>query len=232
MGISSVALRSTMGREPRLNHWIDISLPVHSGMVVWPGDRPVSVEQTQFLERGDPFNLTECRFTAHTGTHLDAPRHFLPAGDDMDALSLEAVLGPCRVVRIHDPVAVRPSELPGDLRPGDRILFQTNNSFNNIRLPQFVEEFVYVSKEAAAALVEAGVRTVGIDYISIGGFHHDLVETHLVLLGAGIWVIEGLDLAAVDPGEYELVCLPLRLAGAEGAPARAALRRLGRRDSA
>lgn len=219
-------VQGTIVRESLVNPWIDISLPVHSGMVVWPGDRPVSVEQTQFLERGDPFNLTECRFTAHTGTHLDAPRHFLPAGDEIDALPLEAVLGPCRVLRIQDPVAVRPAELPSKLQRGDRILFQTNNSFNNIRLPEFVKDFVYVSKDAAAALVEAGVQTVGIDYISIGGFHQDLVETHLVLLGAGVWVIEGLDLSAVEPGEYELACLPLKLVGAEGAPARAALRRL------
>ncbi|MGD0577410.1 MAG: cyclase family protein [Bryobacteraceae bacterium] len=214
-----------------MHPWIDISLPIHSGMVVWPGDRPVRVEQSMSLERGDPFNLTECRFTAHTGTHMDAPHHFLPAGDGIDTLPLEAVLGPCRVVRIHDPVAVRPAELPARLQRGDRILFQTNNSFNNIGLRRFVEDFVYVSKEAAVVLAEAGVQTVGIDYLSVGGLHHDLVETHLVLLGAGIWIIEGLDLSAVEPGEYELVCLPLKLVGADGAPARAALRRLERRST-
>jgi arylformamidase len=181
------------------------------------------------LERGDLFNLTECHFTAHTGTHLDAPRHFLPSGDAIDALPLEAVLGPCRVVRIHDPVAVRPAELP-PLHFGDRILFQTNNSFNNIHLLEFVEAFVYVSKEAAAVLAAARVQTVGIDYLSVGGFLRDLVETHLVLLGAGIWVIEGLDLSAVEPGDYELACLPLKLVGADGAPARAALRRLDRQS--
>jgi arylformamidase len=209
--------------------WIDISLPIRSGMPVWPGDRPVLVHQTMSLERGDLFNLTECHFTAHTGTHLDAPRHFLPSGDAIDALPLEAVLGPCRVVRIHDPVAVRPAELP-PLHFGDRILFQTNNSFNNINLREFVEDFVYVSKEAAAVLAAARVQTVGLDYLSVGGFHRDLVETHLVLLGAGIWIIEGLDLSAVEPGDYELACLPLKLVGADGAPARAALRRLDRQS--
>lgn len=209
--------------------WIDISLPIRSGMPVWPGDRPVLVHQTMSLERGDLFNLTECHFTAHTGTHLDAPRHFLPSGDAIDALPLEAVLGPCRVVRIHDPVAVRPAGLP-PLHSGDRVLFQTNNSFNNIHLREFVEDFVYVSKEAAAVLAAARVQTVGLDYLSVGGFHRDLVETHLVLLGAGIWVIEGLDLSAVEPGDYELACLPLKLVGADGAPARAALRRLDRQS--
>jgi arylformamidase len=210
--------------------WIDISLPIRSGMPVWPGDLPVRVDQTMSLERGDPFNLTECHFTAHTGTHLDAPRHFLAAGAAIDALPLDAVLGPCRVVRIHDPVAVRPAELPAFLQAGERILFQTRNSFRNIHLHEFVEDFVYVSKEAATFLAAARVQTVGIDYLSVGGFHHDLVETHLVLLGAGIWVIEGLDLSAVEPGEYELACLPLKLVGADGAPARAALRQLDRQS--
>jgi arylformamidase len=206
--------------------WIDISLPIRSGMPVWPGDRAVLVERTMFLERGDLFNLTECRFTAHTGTHLDAPRHFLPNGAGIDDLPLDAVLGPARVVRIHDPVAVRPAELPPRLQAGSRILFQTNNSFTNIGLDKFVENFVYISKEAAVVLASAGVQTVGIDYLSVGGFQQDLVETHLILLGAGIWIIEGLDLAAVEPGNYELACLPLKLIGADGAPARAVLRRL------
>lgn len=213
-----------------MHPWIDISLPIRSGMPVWPGDLPVRVDQTMSLERGDPFNLTECHFTAHTGTHLDAPRHFLAAGAAIDALPLDAVLGPCRVVRIHDPVAVRPAELPAFLQAGERILFQTRNSFRNIHLHEFVEDFVYVSKEAATFLAAARVQTVGIDYLSVGGFHHDLVETHLVLLGAGIWVIEGLDLSAVEPGEYELACLPLKLVGADGAPARAALRQLDRQS--
>jgi arylformamidase len=133
------------------------------------------------------------------------------------------------VVRIHDPVAVRPAELP-PLHFGDRVLFQTNNSFNNIHLREFVEDFVYVSKEAAAVLAAARVQTVGLDYLSVGGFHRDLVETHLVLLGAGIWIIEGLDLSALEPGDYELACLPLKLVGADGAPARAALRRLDRQS--
>ena len=219
-----------MRGESRVHPWIDVSLPIHSGMPVWPGDRPVLVEQTMSLERGDLFNLTECRFTAHTGTHLDAPRHFLPTGAGIDALPLEAVLGPARVVRIHDPVAVRPAELPPYLQPGDRILFQTNNSFNDRYLHRFVEDFVYISSEAAAVLAAAAVQTVGIDYLSVGGFHHDLVETHLILLSAGIWIIEGLDLSAVEPGDYELACLPLKLVGADGAPARAALRRLERQS--
>jgi arylformamidase len=209
-----------------VSDWIDISLPVYSGMVVWPGDSEVRVERVMELEKGDPFNLTQCSFTAHTGTHMDAPRHFLPQGAGIDALPLDAVLGPCRVVPIRDPRAVRPAELPDDLEPGDRILFKTGNSTKLNRLQHFVEDFVYLSREAAQALVTAGVRTVGIDYLSVGGFRDDMAETHLILLGAGVWIIEGLDLSQVEPGRYELACLPLRLVGADGAPARAALRKL------
>jgi arylformamidase len=209
-----------------MSDWIDISVPVYSGMVVWPGDGEVRVERVMELEQGDAFNLTQCSFTAHTGTHVDAPRHFLAQGAAMDALPLDAVLGPCRVVRIQDPEAVRPAEIPGDLLPGDRVLFKTDNSRKYNALPHFVENFVYISKEAAEALVAARARTVGIDYLSVGGFHQDLAETHVILLTAGIWIIEGLDLSNVEPGRYELACLPLRLVGADGAPARAALRKL------
>lgn len=212
--------------EAHVSNWIDISMPIYSGMVVWPGDSVVQVERTLFLERGDPFNLTHCSFTAHTGTHMDAPRHFLREGAPMDALALDAVLGPCRVIEVHDEEAVRTAELPDSLQRGERVLFKTHNSSRYINSQRFYENFVYVSKEAAQALVAAGVQTVGIDYLSVGGFHHDTAETHLILLGAGIWIIEGLDLSAVEPGRYELACLPLRLVGADGAPARAALRKL------
>lgn len=209
-----------------MNDWIDVSMPVRSGMVVWPGDSGVQVERVLALENGAPFNLTHCNFTAHTGTHMDAPKHFLVEGVAMDALDLDAVLGPCRVIGIKDREAVRPNELPKDLRVGDRVLFKTINSLKYTKLGFFVENFVYVSKEAAEVLSNAGVRTVGIDYLSVGGFSKDLAETHLILLGAGIWIIEGLDLSSVEPGCYELACLPLRLMGAEGAPARAVLRRI------
>jgi arylformamidase len=209
-----------------VSDWIDISLPVYSGMVVWPGDSEVRVERVMRLENGDLFNLTQCSFTAHTGTHIDAPRHFFAKGVGVDALPLDAVLGPCRVVQIEDPEAVRPGEIPDDLQPGERVLFKTDNSCFCNGIQRFVETFVYVSKEAANALVAAGVRTVGIDYLSVGGFSQDLVETHLILLGAGIWIIEGLDLSNVEPGRYELACLPLRLVDADGAPARAALRKV------
>lgn len=212
--------------------WIDISMPLRSGMLVWPGDDPVQVEQTMFLERGDAFNLTRLAMSAHTGTHMDAPRHFLAGGAGMEAMPLALMCGPARVVDVSDPVAVRPEHVPADLERGARILFRTINSTVHQRRPDFVEEFVYLSREASAALAGAGAALVGIDYLSVGGFRQDLRETHEILLGAGIWVVEGLQLGAVAAGRYELLCLPLLMPGADGAPARALLRPLPRPGAA
>jgi arylformamidase len=207
--------------------WIDISVPLHPGMVHWPGDPPFQSALAQSLNAGAVCNLTQINTSAHIGTHMDAPRHFIPGGAGMDQLPLDAVLGPCRIVEIQDPVAIRPEELaPAGLRPGERILFKTRNSTQAWRSSEFVKDFVYISKEAAQFLVDRGVQTVGVDYLSVGGFYRDGVETHQILLGAGVWIIEGLNLAEVGAGTYELVCLPMKIVGSDGAPARAVVRPL------
>ncbi|MBA3976369.1 MAG: arylformamidase [Candidatus Solibacter sp.] len=208
------------------NEWIDVTRPVEAGMAVWPGDDAPVIEQILFLDRGDICNLSKMAMSVHVGTHMDAPRHFINGGVSMDALPLDAVLGEARVIEIHDPVAIRPEELPADLAAGERILFKTRNSRELWSKPGFQEDFVYISREAAEVLAAKGVRTVGVDYLSIGGFHTDMVETHEAILGAGIWAIEGLDLSQVEPGRYEMACLPMKLTGSDGAPARVALRRL------
>jgi arylformamidase len=207
--------------------WIDVSVTITPRLVVWKGEPQCRVEQVESMDEGGVCNLTRLAMSAHTGTHLDAPRHFIRGGAAMEAMPLEAMIGPARVVRIEDPVAVTPRELPADLRRGERILFRTRNSSRDWSEAPFAEDYVYVSKEAARVLAGAGVRTAGIDYLSVGGFHQDLIETHQALLGAGIWVIEGLDLSKVEPGHYEMVCLPLKIAGSDGAPARVVLRPLG-----
>lgn len=195
-------------------------------MAVWPGDDAPVIEQILFMDRGDICNLSKMAMSVHVGTHMDAPRHFINGGVPMDALPLDAVLGEARVIEIHDPVAIRPAELPDDIAAGERILFKTRNSRELWTKPGFQEDFVYISREAAEILAAKGVRTVGVDYLSIGGFHTDMVETHEAILGAGIWAIEGLDLSHVEPGRYEMACLPMKLTGSDGAPARVALRRL------
>ena len=193
----------------------------------WPGDPDVAVERSLDMNRGDACNLTTLSASAHTGTHVDAPLHFLCDGASMDSMPLDALIGPARVIGIEDPVAIGVEELKAaGLRPGDRVLFRTRNSDRRLLSGPFVDDFVYLSASGARYLVETGVRAVGIDYLSIGGLHHDLVETHVTLLKAGIWIIEGLDLTETAPGDYEMICLPLRIAGAEGAPARAILRPL------
>lgn len=208
------------------NPWIDVTRPIVEGMPNWPGDPEPSIVQFASIGEESFCNTSKVSMCVHTGTHMDAPLHFIDGAASMDSLPLDAVIGPVRVVEIMDPVAVRTAELPADLAEGERILFKTRNSTQLWAKPGFQRDFVYISHAAAQVLAAREVRTVGIDYLSIGGFHSDMQETHLALLGAGIWVIEGLDLSQIEPGRYEMVCLPLKLAGVEGSPARVVLRRL------
>src|SRR5439155_11249790 len=195
--------------------WIDISVPVQSGMVHWPKDPEIKVERVMEIARGDVCNVTHLSMGAHTGTHMDAPLHFIANGKGIDQLPFEATIGPARVIAIADEESIKPEELrPHRIKAGERILFKTRNSEQSWGSNQFDEEFVYISRDAAQFLAEQKVRTIGIDYLSVGGFKRDNVETHHALLGAGIWIIEGLNLAQVMPGEYEMICLPIKLQGA------------------
>ncbi len=214
-------------RGSRTQGWIDVSVPLRSAMVHWPDNPPVRIERMLDMERGDAANVSSISLGAHTGTHMDAPVHFVRGGEGIDRMPLDATIGRARVVGIQDPTSIKPDELrPLGLARGERVLFKTLNSSRVWQTDEFVEDFVYVSQEAARYLVDCGVRTVGVDYLSVGGFHKDGVETHEALLGAGIWVIEGLDLSEIQPGEYELICLPLKVQGSDGAPARAILREI------
>jgi arylformamidase len=140
-------------------------------------------------------------------------------------MPLDATVGRARVIRIDDPKSIKRGELlPHGIRRGERVLFKTRNSDGAWNSDQFDEDFVFISHDAAAYLAECGILCVGVDYLSVGGFREDGPETHHALLGAGIWIIEGLNLHGIDPGDYELACLPLKLIGSEGAPARAILR--------
>ena len=215
--------------------WIDVSVMVRDGMVHWPGDSECRIALDAKLgeripgQRGktSPCNLTKISFSAHTGTHMDAPRHFVADGDTMESIPLNAVVGPCRVIEIKNPRTISVEELhPHKLKRGDRILFKTRNSVKSWRLAKtgtFDKNFVYIPAETALYLVESGVRTVGVDYLSVGGWQKDGAECHQILLGAKVWIIEGLDLSKAKPGKHELICLPLKILGSDGAPARAIL---------
>lgn len=206
--------------------WIDISLSIESGMVHWPGDPVASVRQVKHLDRGDEYTMTALAMSAHTGTHMDAPSHFFRGGATIDTIPPDAVVGPARVIEVRARDAIRPVHLERHrIRAGERLLFKTRNSARCWKTGRFVEDFVYISAEAAHWLAARRVRTVGVDYLSVGGFTQDSVETHVTLGEAGIWVIEGLRLDLVGPGPVDLICLPLKIVGAEGAPARALVRR-------
>jgi arylformamidase len=199
--------------------------PFRSGMVHWPDNPPVSIERMLDIERGDVANVSKLSMGAHTGTHMDAPLHFLRTGKGLDTMPLTATIGRARVIEIRDPESIKPVELrPHQIQRGERVLFKTRNSTRCWHTDDFVEDFVYISQEAARYLAVQQVQTIGVDYLSVGGFFTDGVETHHALLEAGIWIIEGLNLSKVEPGIYELICLPLKIEESDGAPARAILR--------
>ena len=207
------------------HEWIDVSVPLRNGMVHWPDNPPVLIERTLNIELGDVANVSKLSMGAHTGTHMDAPLHFFQKGKGIHTMPLSVCMGLARVIEIRDPESIKPAELrPYQIQRGERILFKTRNSARYWYMDDFVEDFVYISQDAARYLAAQQVQTVGIDYLSVGGFFKDGVETHHALLEAGIWLIEGLNLSEVVPGIYELICLPLKIEDADGAPARAILR--------
>jgi len=205
--------------------WIDISVPLHTGMAHWPDNPPVLIERMEDIDRGDTANVSKLSLGAHTGTHMDAPVHFFPGGKGIDTMPLTATIGLARVIEIQDSESIKSDELrPHQIQRGERILFKTRNSTRCWQTDDFVQDFVYISHEAAQYLAAQQIQTVGVDYLSVGGFFKDGVETHHALLSAGIWIIEGLDLSAVKAGRYDMICLPVKLHGSDGAPARAILR--------
>jgi arylformamidase len=209
--------------------WIDVSVTLRTGMVSWPGNPPVRISHARDIEKGDRSTVSLLEMGSHSGTHMDAPAHFIRGGSGIDTIPLDAAIGPARVIEIHDRESIKADELLSHhIRRGERILFKTQNSARCWSTDSFVEDFVYVSAGAARYIAERQVRLVGIDYLSVGGFRADGVETHQALLTAGIWLIEGLNLAQVRPGRVRLICLPLKIGGADGAPARALVREVGR----
>lgn len=188
-------------------------------MVVWEGDPAPVLERASSIGAGDGYNLSRIVFSSHTGTHVDAPLHFIDGAGSVDELALDALIGPALVVDARAEENEIGAELVGRAVPDgcERVLFATRNSLLWDE-DGFRSDFVTVSPEAGQLLVTKGARLVGIDYLSVGS-----PETHRTLLEAGVVLLEGLDLRSVDAGHHDLVCLPIRLAGADGAPARAVL---------
>jgi arylformamidase len=206
------------------SQWIDVSVPVSNAMVHWPGDPPIDIERVQDMDKGDAANLSRILMGSHTGTHVDAPRHFIYNGATVSTMPIETMVGSARVIEILNHELIKPEELAEHrIRRGERILFKTLNSSRVWKTNAFVEDFVSISKSPADFLVDKGVRVVGVDYLSVGGFHGDGHYIHKTLLAGGVWIIEGLDLSRVRSGRYHLICLPLNIDQGDGAPARAVL---------
>jgi arylformamidase len=203
----------------------DISLAITSGGTVYPGNPPIAIEAQQALARGDGANVSALSLGSHTATHVDAAKHFFDDGQTVDQLPLDRFVGPCTVIELDDTVmSIGRKELDAhDLDGAKRVLFKTRNSRVLQKQPEFVKDYTYIAPDAAEHLVSLGVELVGVDYLSVEQFRSGHHRTHRTLLGAGVVIIEGLALGEVPPGRYQLVCLPLKLRGLDGAPARAIL---------
>ena len=209
----------------------DVSVPISATTPVYPGDPGVEIRQWAALDRGDAANVSLLHFGAHTATHVDAPAHFIEGASKVDAMPLDALVGTARVILISDNVdAITASHLSAeDLEGASRILFKTRNSaFWSKMAGGFRQDFTYLTPDAARLLVHSGVRLVGMDYLSVEKFQAARHETHEILLSNAVVIVEGLDLREVCAGDYELICLPLKIADGtgDGAPARAILRTL------
>ncbi|HEU4996900.1 MAG TPA: cyclase family protein [Gemmatimonadaceae bacterium] len=207
-----------------MTSFYDISVPVVNGGMTYPGNPEILIAPSSQVARGDSANVSRLEFGSHTGTHVDAPRHFFDDGAPVDAMPLDALIGPAQVVVMADDVrSVTAEHLRPSVRSGvQRVLIRTRNSAF-ITARQFRSDYTYLAPDGAELLASMGVRLVGVDYLSIEQFHSGHHRTHRTLLERGIVIVEGLDLSRIAAGEYELCCLPLRLEGLDGAPARAVL---------
>lgn len=209
----------------------DITLPIAEGMLTYPDDPDVSVRAHSRIADGDDANVTALGLGSHTGTHLDAASHFIDGGQTVDRLPLERLVGSVLVVHMpSDVTAIGVEELRGaGLDGATRVLLRTRNA-ELLGGDEFSEDFAHLTGDGARYLVDAGVELVGIDYLSVEAFGAEEPIAHRVLLEREVVIVEGVDLREVPAGRYELLCLPLRLAGLDGAPVRAVLRTLDPAD--
>ena len=204
----------------------DVSMPVRNGGLVYPGNPPIAISLMQSIAKGDTANVSRLDFGSHTATHVDAPLHFMAGGAGVDELPLDVLIGPARLIAVpDDAMSVGEAELrKHDLKGVTRLLIRSRNSaWLASGDPEFHKDFTHVAPDGAAYLVSIGVRLVGVDYLSVEQFHSAEHRTHRTLLDNGVVIVEGMALSEPPPGDYDLYCLPLLLAGLDGAPARAVL---------
>jgi arylformamidase len=212
--------------------WIDVTATLDPATTpVYEGDAPMKFDFLKDMRKGDGFTLSVYSLGAHSGTHIDAPMHFIRDGASVDRLALDPLIGPARVIEIPDGVqAIDAAELRRhDWKGAQRVLFRTRSSQRGwMKSPTFHRDFAYIAPDAAQLLADAAVQLVGVDYISAEQFGAPAPLTHRILLGKGIPIVEGLSLENVRAGDYDLVVLPIKVGGHEGAPARAVLRKRSR----
>ena len=204
----------------------DVSIPLRSGGLVYPGNPPISITAQQAISQGAGANVSLLEMGSHTGTHVDAPKHFFDDGAGVDALSLDVLMGPARLLAFEDTVmSIGEAELrPHDLTGVTRVLLKTRNSaWLASASTEFHPDYTYVAPDGAEYLASLGMQLVGVDYLSVEQFHSGHHRTHRTLLQKGIVIIEGLLLQDVPAGTYDLRCLPVLFPGLDGAPARAVL---------
>lgn len=208
------------------NEWIDISATISDGMTRWPDDPPVSVSKAETIGvNGAEANVTQISSTAHVGTHIDAPLHFFEGGMDVAAVPLEKLVGKAKVFHIHNPKEIGLAEISDfNIEAGDRILFRTANSEMKWEHLPFIEDYVYLATDTAKYLTEKKINCVGIDYLSLGNRAND-GEVHRLILGSGIIIIEGLKLKNIEDGEYDMICLPLKIKDSDGGPSRVIIKK-------
>ncbi|KTB48801.1 cyclase family protein [Dehalogenimonas alkenigignens] len=209
----------------RAESWVDISMILDHEMGVWPGDPNVEITPVRQIRNGAPYNLSSISMSLHSGTHLDAPRHFIETGLSVDRAPLDLLIGPAQVIELTGGEPVTPLMFQ-KCRIGacKRLILKTNT----VGLPaagKFNRDYRYITPEAGQYLVEKEIGLVGIDSPSIGPIEPDAYDVHRSLLDAGIWILEGLDLSMITPGMYDLICLPMKIRDGDGAPARVVLRR-------
>ncbi len=210
--------------------WYDISIPLKQNMTKFPTDpTPFKVYRLSDVALGAKVTMSMMEMISHTGTHIDAPLHFIPGGSTISDMPLDATIGPARVIEIKDKQKIRVAEIEKyNIKKGERLLFKTRNSPLTYTSETFVEDYVYFDIPAAEYLAEKKVRMVGLDNITIGSFKEQgsLTRTHTIFLQAGVYILEDCALGEVPPGEYELLCLPLLMYHGDAGPSRAILRPL------
>jgi len=210
-----------------MSELIDISVALDDDLPIWPGSPGFQLEALHQIAEGDEANVSKLTCDVHTGTHIDAPRHFVENGKTVEEIPLSVLVGPAVVVRVPDEVNTITASVLDELdipSTTSRLLLHTRNSdLWSSHLGTFRHDYTALAPSASQWIVDHDIRCIGVDYLSVQHYG-DGPETHQILLQGDVVIVEGLNLSGVEAGKYELLCMPIKLGGGEGAPARACVR--------